>query len=505
MAFQTKKTVLALVLEVTEGTPVSPTAGTDFIALQDGFDLEPAFDVLENAELTGSIGTAKPILGFENPAVTLSHYIRHSGVEGTEPGFGLLLQGAFGAKAIRATERDTVAGSSAGTALARAILNVDAGEGVEFQRGDAVLIKDATNGFEIRNIFSISVDALSLGNNLAVAPASGVNLGKNVLYLPGEAHPSMSVWNYRANEALIEMISGAKVTEMVIEVEAGQLVNGAFSLEGIKFHWDPIEIDATNNLLDFTDDTGTFQATIPSKFYVDPIELAAAIETAMDAVAGDEITVTYDSIEGKFTIASDGAVTFSLLWNTGAGTATNIGTTIAFDVVADDTGAFTYTSDNRIDLTAEFTPVFDAADPLVAKNNEVFLGGFNDFVCFSTQSMTFTLGDEKTDVIDVCAESGKSGTLITGRTVTIDMVANIPQYDADKFKRFRTNEETQLTFNFGEKVAGNWVAGKSANIYLPTGTISSIKAADNDGLVTIEMTITAFVKSSLGEFYLNFL
>lgn len=505
MAFQTKKSVMAIKKETTEGTPVSPTAGTDFIALQEGFDIEPAFDVLENAELTGSIGNAKPVLGFENPSASISHYIRHSGVEGQAPNYGDLLEGAFGATATRATERDTVAGSTAGTAAARATLNVDVGEGVEFQRGDAVLIKDGTNGFIIRNVFSVAGDILTLGQNMSVAPAAGINLGKNVLYLPGETHPSMSVWSYRANEAAVELIGGAKVTEFGMEVEAGQFVNGSFSLEGIQFYYNPIEITASNNALDFDDGGGQENATIPSKMYRDPYELAAAIETAMDALTVDNITVTYDDATGKFNIATDG-ITLSLLWNTGTNTANTIGATIGFSTAADDTGATDYTSDNAQDLTAGFTPTFDSSDPLVAKNNQVQLGDFDDFVCFSTQSFSFNLTDTKTDVLDICAESGKSGTLITERAVSVDIVANIPQYDVDKFKRFRQNEETQFSFNFGTKTGGNWDAGKCANLYMPTCTISAFKLSDNDGLVTMEMTLTAFVDSSgNGEVYLNFL
>ena len=186
-SFQTKGSRMAIVTEVTEGTPVSPTSAGQYIALQDGYSLEPAFEVLDNAELTGSIGKAKPVLGLENPTASLDHYIRHSGVEGQEPNFGRLIEGVMGAKSVNATEYDTDAGSTAGTALVAGTVVVDAGDGVQFERGEALLIKDATNGFKVRNVESISTDTLTVNFNMSAAPAANVNLGKAVLYKPGSA------------------------------------------------------------------------------------------------------------------------------------------------------------------------------------------------------------------------------------------------------------------------------------------------------------------------------
>ena len=50
-----KASVLAIMPEVTEGTPVAPGAATDFLALQPDATLTPSFDVLENEELRSKI------------------------------------------------------------------------------------------------------------------------------------------------------------------------------------------------------------------------------------------------------------------------------------------------------------------------------------------------------------------------------------------------------------------------------------------------------------------
>lgn len=505
MAESNKKTVMALVKEVTEGTPVKPTAGNQYIALQDGFSIDPAFEELTNEELTGSLGVAKSILGLENPTASLSHYIRHSGIEGQEPNYGLLLEGVFGTKKIVAIERDTVGGSTAGDSVTAAIIKVDTGEGVEFERGQAILIKDGVNGFEIRNVLSVSIDDLTLAFNLANAPASGVNLGKAVFYKPADTHPSMSIWNFRGNGGAIELISGAKITEFSMEVTAGELVNGSFTLDGIEFFFNPIEVDATNNKFDGTDDGGIFTATIPSRTYKDPHDLAAQLSTSFTAASASETwTVTYDNVTGKFTIAATGAVV-SLRWDTGASTATSIGPDIGFVIISDDTGSTSYVGDNAIDLSRLQTPIFDDSNPLVAKNNEVFFGDFPDISCFSARTITTVLANTNESLPDVCSQSGQEGKLITERVITTTIVATLPRFEADKFRRFRENDDIQLAYNFGTKVGGGWVAGKSANMFIPTGTISAFKLGDDASIVTLEMTVKAFVKDALNEFYFNFL
>lgn len=505
MALSNKKSVLAIVKETTEGVPIKPSASTDYVALQEGFEVEPAFEELENAELTGSIGQAKSELGFESPTASLSHYLRHSGVEGQAPNYGDILESMMGSVTIKSPERDTIGGSTAGTASVRAQIKVDTGEGAEFKRGMALLIKDSPNS--VRNINNISTDDLNLSFNLSSAPAAAINLGQAVLYeAADDGHPTLAFWLYRANGGAVELMAGTRVTEGTMNVTAGEFVNMDFSFEGIEYFFDGLLIDSTNKFMDFNDGGGEENVSVAEKMYKDPHELAAALQSAMDAATADNITVTYNDSDGKFTIASDGA-TLSLLWNTGTNTANTIGksTALNFDVSADDTGSLTYTGDNAIDLTSPQTPAFDSADPLVAKDNEVFLGDFDDNVCFKASTITASITNTKTDILDVCAVSGKSGSLFTDREASIEVQAQLDQYDADKFRKFREGSVIEFQYNFGEKVGGDWVAGKVGNLYTPTATITSYQLVDNDGIIDLAMTLTPFVDSGLPEIYINFL
>ncbi|NQV37670.1 MAG: hypothetical protein HQ509_06680, partial [Candidatus Marinimicrobia bacterium] len=106
-------------------------------------------------------------------------------------------------------------------------------------------------------------------------------------------------------------------------------------------------VTGSNDALDFSDGgAGDLLATIPADSYTGAT-LATAIDVALEAVGGDNYTVTYSSSTGKFTLVSAGIGPgdFELRWSSGGRAATSIGRFIGFDISADDTGALTYVGD----------------------------------------------------------------------------------------------------------------------------------------------------------------
>jgi hypothetical protein len=487
-------------VETTEGTPVLPTAGTDAVAIQDDFSIEPAFDELENAELRSSIGPAKSIQGAENPTVSLSHYFRSSGTEGVEANYAKLLHAFLGAKSTTNTQYDTVSGSST------SIINVDTGEGATFERGEGLLIKDGTNGFRVRVIDSISSDALTIGFHLPTAPAAGVSLGKCQLYKPAsEGHPTYTVVNYLGNGGAIQMMSGARVTGLTMDFNAGELNNVNYTLEGIKFYFNPIEITSSTRYLDFTDDGGAKAAVVAVKVYSDPHELADALETAMTSVGdpGQVFSVFYSDTLGKFQIEVDTG-TLELNHATGPNTANKIGGKLGYVTSSDDTGSLTYTADNAQNYAFPYTPSYDAADPTVGKYMEVMLGDAVDYVCFEASSVSISGTNERAVLGSLCAESGRSGSLITARTIEVTITARLQKYDADIWRRFREGSDTKFQVTAGPKSGGNWVAGKVAYAYSPTCSVTSFSVSDEDGVAVANIGLRCFVNSSgQGEFYIG--
>lgn len=490
----TRNSVLAIKKESSEGVPEKPAAASDYVALQDDFSMSGGFNLLENAELKASIGAAKPIIGAEQPTASLSHYVRASGVEGQEPNYGLLLEACLGAKAVATTEYDCILGSTVSK------LKTDTGEAVNFQRGQALLIKDAANGYRIRAVESVSGDNINLSFNTPAVTTSGTNLGKCVLYKPAnENHPTLTLWHYLGQGGALQMMAGSRVTDATFNISAGELINASYSLEGVGFYFDPMEVLAGANKIDFDIGAGPVTATVPAKLYKTPIELADAVATAMTSAASATISCEYSSVSGKFTVAKASG-TLDIDWLSGVD---SIGAVLGF--IADDTGALSYESDNAVDFSSPQAPVFDNADPLAAKDNEVLLGIQSEYACFKASTVTFSIATPKADIPSVCAASGLQGSIVQSRAVTISVSALLEKYNAKEFERFRQNSEVAFQYSFGQKVGGNWAPGKAGCLYVPTATISNFNVTDADGLAQLDLELTAFVNASGdGEVFIGF-
>jgi hypothetical protein len=496
MAEITKKTRVAVVAESTENVAAYPSSGADFLAIQDGFSLQTQVDVLENAELKASIGKAKSIIGFENPSASISHYLRHSGTEGVAPqsGYSKLLKAAFGDEDVNSTEYNTVSGSTV------SIVKVDTGEGANFAIGQALLVKHPANPWEIAVVKSISGDDLTLLFQLDVAPGTGVNLGKAVSYRAADSgHPTLSLHDYRGNGGAYQLVTGARVTAFNVEAAAGALLNASFELGGAAAFFNRIEIASTDRYLDFTDDSGTYAAVVAAGTYKTPHDLAAALQAAMDLQTSTTPTVTYSDSTGKFTIKTTGTL-LSLLWNTGTNAANTIGDKIGFSTAANDTGTGAttgYTSDNALDFSSPYTPSFDdPGNPLVVKNNEVWLGTSEDSVCFGASTLSYSLSTPKTDIPDICAETGRSGSIIQSREVSVSGTATLSRYKADLFFAMMNNTSLSFQFAFGVVSGGNWVAGQSGCLHLKECTVSAHNLGDSDGIVTVEFEVQGHVDAS---------
>jgi len=244
-----RATVAAIKLETTTGELIAPTAAGDFIPLKSGYSLVPELEELNSEEIVNSLAMAKSYTGKESPKGSHGAYLKHSETEGTAPETALLIKSALGAQADAAAEYNTVAGSTT------AVINVDTGEGASYQLGEALLIKDSTNNYSIRNISSITNDALTLNFEVGTAPEAGVDLGKANLFYPATSgHPSYSYWLYSASGGAIQAAAGCKTTSIAMDFTAGQQATIDYTFEGTEFYFNPVTVSAANNKLDITDD-----------------------------------------------------------------------------------------------------------------------------------------------------------------------------------------------------------------------------------------------------------
>lgn len=501
MAEITKASVFAIKEETTVGELIAPTVGTDYIPLRSGFSMEPGLEELENDELLNSIGSSKSVVGKESPSGSHNVYLKHSETEGQAPEYGLMIESAMGAKDIISSEKSTDTGSTV------AVLELPASDGDVYREGHAVMIKDGTNGYSIRNVASKSGDSLTMSFQAATAPLSGVQLGQPVLYYPvSSGHPSFSTWLYNANGALVQAVSGARTSSMALALNAGQQAEINFSYAGTEYFFNPFIITASNKYIDFTDDQGTAAAVLTEGAYKSPLDLARQIESAMEAVTTEDVSVAFASTganAGKFTIACSGAV-FSLLWDTGVNSANSAGTLLGYDVASDDTGSLSYNADNVQDYSAPHTPIYDDADNIVVKGAELLLGDATDNICREASAVSFSIETPGTDVDDVCAASGVAEKLILERQATMTASLILKKHEVKLFDRFINGTGLSVSMSAGPKSGGNWIPGKCVNIYFKNATITA-ETVSGDDFLLVEITAKGYVTSASKEVFINFI
>lgn len=509
MAYATRSSIFAFVEETTEGTPVAAT-GAEFTVVREGASLSGAVNTVTSDELRNSIGASQSFVTSQAPTGSVPKYFKPSGTEGVEPDYGILIESCLGAVDVNTVEYATDAGSTAGTSAVRANLKVVAGIEANFQKGQAVLIKDAVNNYAVRPIFDgITSTNLPLAFNLGVAPAAAVNLGKAVLYLPSTTQPTFTahMWQAQTNSAIHQMISGCRTTAMNIEFNANELAAVTFEFGGLEYFVDPVEITSSSRYIDFTDSAGTVAAQLEVKTYATPIDLAAEIASKMTGASAssgaDIISCSWNNSTGKFTITSDGTV-LSILWQSGTNTANSAKTKLGFSNT-NDTGGLTYTSDTALSWDPGVTPAYDSQSPQVVRDNMLELGTFSDYLCFGGQALTISVATPKTDVPNWCAETGIDESIILSREVTVSATLKFQKHDVQQFYNLINNVDTQLHFVHGKKIGGNWVPGTIVSTYLPTISITANTIADQDGYLVVQMEATAFVGPDAEDIYINFL
>lgn len=103
-----------------------------------------------------------------------------------------------------------------------------------------------------------------------------------------------------------------------------------------------------NDKIDFEETVAIpLVATLTAGIY-DADTLATEIQTRLIAAGASTYTIEYLDGNNKFKLTSNGAGgggIFNLLWNSGANSATSVGSTIGFNIASDDTGSLTYTAD----------------------------------------------------------------------------------------------------------------------------------------------------------------
>ena len=501
----TRSSVVFIKEESVENTFEPITAATQAIQLREGFAITNEPEIIESDALQSGIGKAKPIRVGASPKFSLPIYPRASASEGVEPELGIVYKSLFGSKDVQATERNTVAGSTV------SILNVDSGEGVEFPVGVALIVKDATNGYSIRNVDSVSTDALTLNFDLDDAPASGINLGKHVSYIPvSSGHPTFSLEAHQAasSAAYKQAISGLRANSLSFEFPAKNLAVGTIECQGVNYYFNHVAITSSNFDIDFVDDGGTVTCELEAKVYETPIAFAAEVTTKMTAASvgsgNDTITCTYNSSTGKYNLASNGT-TFSLLWLSGTNNATGAYAKLGFAKV-DETLATDYDSDVAADYDPAYAATIDSTDPIINREGEFLIGDSTDNTCRKASNITVSIGVPSTEVKSICSSTGTLEYVPSERTCTVTGNIILEKYEVEIFDRSINNTNTKFMVNVGPRTSdGNWTPGSVQNIFFKNAVINTATVQDEDGYAIIAVEAVGYITGTQKDVFLNFI
>jgi len=124
-----------------------------------------------------------------------------------------------------------------------------------------------------------------------------------------------------------------------------------------------IEVDSTNNYINFNEGGGEISATVDAGTYT-LTEILTAIKTAMDAVGGQEYTVTLNRATRKITISATS--NFDLLISTGSQSGISIWSDIGFTSGADLTSTNSYEGSQG--GASEYQPQFILQDYVESQN-----------------------------------------------------------------------------------------------------------------------------------------
>jgi hypothetical protein len=169
----------------------------------------------------------------------------------------------------------------------------------------------------------------------------------------------------------------------------------------------------------------------------------------------------------------------------------------------DQTGAQSYPSSFAQQYNSQITPSYDAADAIIIKGAELFIGSQADNLCVCAQSVSLTVSKAVEDVDCICEETGVKEKIPTGRTVEMSVTAVLNKYDASLLDALLKNKGISAMLNAGPKTGGNWVPGKCFNAYVQNCTVSAYTTT-GDNFIQAEITLRGFVTTTSKDLYINF-
>jgi hypothetical protein len=226
----TNESSVALVAEVTEGTYVAPSAGTDYVeVLAEGLELNKTRELLERNVLNSTVETEAARVGIAEVQGSIPVEMKASATEGDAPqSMDVLLRSLLGGKRQITSDQTSSTGHTSTT--------INFADTSAFSVGDIVLVKEA-GAYECRPISSIAANTsitfpFALDNG---APSDAVVVAQVTTYFSDTSNSiTFSAEHNLGSQAIKQKAEGLRATSMAIENwSVGQLITANFGVQGL--------------------------------------------------------------------------------------------------------------------------------------------------------------------------------------------------------------------------------------------------------------------------------
>lgn len=283
----TNESTIALVEEVTEGTYVAPSGGTDYVeVLSEGLELNKSREELTRDTLGGSVESEASRVGIAEASGSIPVEYKASATEGDAPqSMDILLKSLLGGK------RQITSDQTSGTTHTSTRINF--ADTSAFAVGDIVLVKES-GAYECRPISAISTNTyiefpFALDNG---APSDAVVVAQvTTYYSDTSSSVTFSAEHNLGSQAIKQKVRGLRAVSGSIENwSVGQLPTMNFSVQGLDI--DRADEDATA-AADFTADG------------LPPVTLSACVWLGGEKLAYTELNLSIENTVSYIQSACD--------------------------------------------------------------------------------------------------------------------------------------------------------------------------------------------------------
>ena len=222
------KTLVAVAEEITEGVPVDPTVGEEFIQVLDGISNDPAKELIERAVITPLKGKIQPRTSVKSSTGALPVEWKSSGTEGADDlETDILYRSLLGGKK-QASARLTVIGS--GSTVSN--LNI-AAHGLTKGTFLHILEPGAHHLCFVKEV--VDVDNVTIFPSMANPPTDGIETAESTTYFAADNEPTFTESIYWGDE-IKEQVEGCRISTASFEnIVTGQTPNVNMSTQGLNF------------------------------------------------------------------------------------------------------------------------------------------------------------------------------------------------------------------------------------------------------------------------------